>query len=431
MAGLTDVQLRKAGKKEKAYRIADTGGLYLFVTTAGAKVWRLRYRYDGKEQTLIIGNYPDVSLSDARNARDDAKRLLKEGRHPGTVKKIEKLVGQQRTGETFEVIAREWHQHQVPMWAERHSADVIGSLESDIFPALGSLPIRDINEQLVLATLRLVEQRGAKETARRLRQRMSAVFVYGIASGRASSDPAAVVAQAMAPLTKGRQPAITKLEEALKMLRAVESTPAHPITKLGIRLLALTAARPGPFSTTPWSEFDEVDPNDPVWTIPAARMKLKKKFKDDENRDHFIPLSQQALETISVLRELTGRGPYVFPNARKPMKPMSENALGYLLNRAGYYQRQVPHGFRSTFSTIMNERFPADRAVIDFMLAHVPKDKVEAAYNRSLYLQRRKELAQEWADLIMEGAPSAQELLSGPRKILNPENYRRPKKAAA
>jgi integrase len=429
MAGLTDLQVRKAKAEEKPYRIADEKGLFLFVTPAGAKLWRYRFRFNGKEQTLSLGAYPDVTLNDARKAREDARLVLKSGRDPGMVKKIDKLVGQQRTAETFEAIAREWHELQQPQWAEVHASDVLTSLERDVFPSVGHLPIREIDEALVLATLRIVERRGAKETARRLRQRMSAVFVYAIASRRASSDPAAIVKGAMAPLQKGRQPAVTSLDAAREMLRKIEGTPAHPVTKLALRLLALTAARPGPLACTPWGEFDEVDPDDPVWTIPAARMKLKKQFKDDEARDHFIPLSKQAMEAISALRDLTGKGPFVFPNQRHAHRPMSENAMGYLINRAGYFQRHVPHGFRSTFSTVMNEQFPGDRAVIDFMLAHVPKDKIEAAYNRGLYLARRKELAQEWADLILKDAPSAAELLLGPRKILNPENYRRLKAA--
>lgn len=428
MAGLTDVQLRKAKPDAKGYRLADAGGLFLWVAPSGTKVWRMRYRFQDKEQTLVLGEYPTMSLSDARAERDAAKAVLKAGRNPANDKKIERLIGRKQQEETFEVIAREWHEHQRPTWVERHADDVIQSLEKDVFPTLGHLPIREIKEPLVLATLRLVERRGANDTARRLRQRISAVFVYAISSGRAEGDPAAIVAGAMAPLTKGRQPAVTKLQPALKMLRDIEATPAHPVTKLAVRLLALTAARPGPLSTTPWAEFDTLDVDDPVWTIPAARMKLKKQYKDDEDRDHLIPLPKQAMEVLTVLRELTGTGPFVFPNARHPRKPMSENAMGYLINRAGYHQRHVPHGFRSMFSTIMNELYPADRAVIDFMLAHVPKDKIEAAYNRALYLDRRKELAQLWADIIMDGAPSAEELLAGPRKILNPNDYRGPRR---
>lgn len=431
MGGLTDMQVKKAKADEKAFRLADEKGLFLFVTTAGAKLWRMRYRFNGKEQTLSLGSYPDVSLTDARRARDTAKDSLKAGRDPGMVKKIDRLVGKQRHSETFETIAREWHDLQKSQWVEVHAADVMTSLKNDVFPTLGHLPIREIDEALVLATLRMVEKRGAKETARRLRQRISAVFVYAIASRRAERDPAAIVAGAMAPIQKGRQPAITNLDAARAMLRAIETTPAHPVTKLAIRLLALTALRPGTLIRTPWAEFDQLDEAAPVWTVPALRMKLKKQFKDDEDRDHLVPLPRQAIELIDVLRDLTGKGPYVFPNQRHAHKPMSENAMGYLINRAGYPGRHVPHGFRSTFSTVMNDVMPADSKVIDFMLAHVPKDKIEATYNRGLYLPRRTQLAQQWADLILEGAPSAEELLHGPRKILDPECYKGPKKKSA
>ncbi len=418
MSALTDKQIKNAKKAEKDYKLADGGGLNLFVLTTGTKSWRLRYRFDGKEKTLVIGNYPDVSLADARAAREAAKETLKAGRDPSVVRKIEKAIGKQKAADTFEVLAREWHEIQKPHWVEKHAADVLDSLEKDVFPIIGKMPIRDIDAPTVLGVLRLVEQRDAKETARRIRQRLSAVFVYGIASGRASEDPAAVVRGAMAPMKKGRQPAITNLDKAREMLLAAWQTPSHPITKLGLRLLTLTAVRPGTLITTPWKEFDDLDEADPVWTIPAARMKLLLQHKDDEARDHLVPLSRQAMDTIAVLRSITGRGPFVLPNGRHAHKAMSENALGYLLNRSGYHHKHVPHGFRSTFSTIMNERYPADRQIIDLMLAHTPKDKVEGAYNRAEHLPRRKELAQLWADLILKDMPYAEELLHGPRKNL-------------
>lgn len=415
---LKDTQVKNAKPAEKPYRLADGEGLNLFVTTAGAKVWRYRYRFHGREKTLVIGSYPDVSLADARQAREDAKALLRAGKDPAAVKKLDKIIGRQKVADTFELIAREWHELQKPNWVPRHADDVLRSFEEDVFPALGALQINDIDAPTVLGVLRLVEARGAKETARRIRQRISAVFVYAIASGRGTSDPAAVVRGAMAPMKKGRQPAITDVDKAREMLLRAWDTPAHPITKLGLRLLTLTAVRPGTLITTPWTEWLYLREDDPIWQIPAARMKLKLQHKDDEARDHLVPLSRQAVETIVVLRTLTGRGPFAFPNGRHAHKAMSENALGYLLNRAGYHHKHVPHGFRSTFSSIMNERYPADRHIIDLMLAHVSKDKVEGAYNRALHLERRKELAQAWADIILDGMPTAEELLRGPRKDL-------------
>jgi len=209
-------------------------------------------------------------------------------------------------------------------------------------------------------------------------------------------------------------PSLRHFCRARKLLRDAEATPAHPVTKLALRLLALTVVRPGVLRGTPWTEFPENA--DPIWRVPAERMKLKKQHKQDETREFWVPLSRQALEIIEVMRALTGRGPLVFPSARHAYRPMSENAIGYLLNRAGYHGKQVPHGWRSTFSTIMNERFVEDRAIVDLMLAHAPKDKVEGAYNRAAYMPRRVELAQIWADLLMEGMPAAAELKLGPQR---------------
>lgn len=415
---LTDIQIRKAKAAEKAYKLSDAGGLYLQVAVSGSKLWRLKYRFRGKEKLLSIGSYPEISLGEARIARDKAKDDLKAGRDPSAVKKLEKLSVTKPDADTFESIAREWHDLQKAHWVEKHAADVIESLEREVFPYLGTFLIRDLTPTNVLPVLRVMEKRGAIETARRVRQRMSAVFVYAIASGRANSDPAAMVQKAMSPLKKGRQPAIIDLPQVHLMLRATETTPASPVTKLGLRILALTAVRPGTLISTPWAEWNDEVLEEGLWQVPAARMKLKLQHKSDEDRDHIVPLSSQAIEAIRALRSISGTGPLAFPNGRHAHKQMSENALGYLLNRAGYHHRHVPHGFRATFSSVMNERFPADKPIIDLMLAHVPKDKVEGAYNRALHLERRIELAQLWADLIMQDAPLAAGLLVGPRKVI-------------
>jgi integrase len=237
---------------------------------------------------------------------------------------------------------------------------------------------------------------------------MSAVFVYGIASGICQADPAAIVKGAMAPLIKGRQPAIVDLDEAREVLRRAEEEPAHPVTKLALRLLALTAVRPGEIRGASWHEFERLDGREPLWRIPALRMKMK--------QEPLVPLSRQAVAVIAAVRSLTGRGPLVFPNARHALRPMSENAIGYLLNRAGYHSRHVPHGWRATFSTIMNERYQHDRQVIDLMLAHAPKDKTEAAYNRAAHMPRRRELAQAWSDLLLADMPEPASLICGARR---------------
>jgi integrase len=409
---LTDAAARKAEKRDKPFKMYDAGGLHLVVTPAGGKLWRMRYTFGGKEKLLSFGPYPEVSLVGARALRDAARVTIREGKDPGIAKKIRKLDAVTGDG-TFEAIARAWYELNKAQWVSRHASDVIDSLEKEIFPHLGSSPVNDIGAQDVLACLRPIENRGAKETARRIRQRMSAVFQFAISSGIGQLDPAAMVKGAMAPMKKGRQPAIVDIDKAREMLAKAEAEPAHPVTKLALRILALTAVRPGTLATTPWVEWAT---GGDLWHIPAERMKLRLHYKDDEARDHLVPLATQTMEAIEALRLVSGRGPLAFPNTRHAHKPMSENAIGYLLNRAGYHGHHVPHGWRATFSSVMNERFPADRFVIDFMLAHIPKDKTEGAYNRAQYLPRRKELAQAWADILLEDARPAAALLDGPRR---------------
>lgn len=392
---LTDALARAAEPGDKAYKLSDAGGLYLYVSPAGSRLWRLKYRYGGKERSLTLGAYPSVSLAAARRERDAAKKALKAKKDP-------KFLWQQRQEDpvdrTFEGLAREWHKTNKRAWSERHAEDVLASLERDVFPKLGAASIEDIKARDVLAVLRMIEQRPAVETARRVRQRISAVFGFAAGMDLVENDPAQVVARAMAPVIRGRQPAVVTLEEAREVLSCVEEQKAHAITKLAHRFLVLTVVRPGVINTALWSEFDGLDPAAPTWRIPAERMKLRIQYKHDKARDHLVPLSRQAVEILTALRRLSGRSPFLFPNSRHHHEPMSENAIGYLLNRAGYHHRHVPHGWRATFSTIMNERYPADRLVIEAILAHIPESKVAAAYNRALYLERRRELLQEWAD---------------------------------
>jgi integrase len=405
---LTDAAIRAAKPATKPYRLAHSRGLYVHVTAGGRKLWRMRYEFGGKEKLLSFGPYPDVTLAEARDRQLAAKQLLREGRDPGVEKRLRRAAGLSASATTFEAVARDWHSRNTPSWTERHACDVLTSLERDVFPILGSLPITDITPPMVLNILRTIEARPAIETARRVRQRVSAVFVYSIASGVCQTDPAAIVKGAMAPLIKGRQPAIIELEPAREILMQAEATPAHPVTKLALRFLALTAVRPGEIRGAAWSEFEQLDGTEPTWRIPAPRMKMK--------QEHLVPLSRQSVAVLRAVRSLTGRGPLVFPNARYAHRPMSENALGYLLNRAGYHNRHVPHGWRAAFSTIMNERHRQDRLVIDLMLAHAPKDRTESAYNRAAHIPRRRELAQEWADLLLLSLPDATSLVEGRRR---------------
>lgn len=409
---LTDTGARKAKPREKAYKLSDAGGLYLYVTPSGSKFWRLKYRFGGKEKTLSIGAYPGVTLAKARDAREDAKAQLEAGIDPSAAKReIDPSAA-----DTFEVAAMEWFTLNRPGWTEKHASDVLQSLKRDVFPEIGASSLRSLKPPRILDVLKKIEARPAIETAHRVRQRISAVFIYAIAAGRADTDPAAIVKGALAPVIKGRQPAITDLDDAREIIRAVDACFAHPVTKLAHRFLALTYVRPGTLLDAPWSEMPDLNGDDPVWRIPAARMKMRLQHKSDSERDHMVPLSRQAIETLQALEVLTSGGTYLFPNSRRFHRPMSENAIGYLLSRAGYHHRHAPHGWRATFSTVMNERFPQDRQTIDLMLAHVPKDRVERAYNRAAYLKRRTELQQEWADLLMADQMPAGDLLKMPRR---------------
>ncbi|CCW20133.1 hypothetical protein EBBID32_45040 [Sphingobium indicum BiD32] len=420
---------RNAAPKDKPYKLADSGGLYLYVAPTGLRSWRMKFRFQGKEKLLTFGPYPDVPLSKARQKRDEARRQLREHDDPSGARKkskeakeAERIARAQKM--TFEQFARTWHEVQAPRWAPVHAKDVITSLDRDVFPDLGPLAMDEIDAPTVLATLRKIEARGSIETARRMRQRISAVFSYAISEGVATYDPAAIVMKALKPLPKkGKQPALTRLDDLRGVLLAAEASGATPVTKLASRLLALTSVRPAVVRGVEWAEFEEIDwtgdfigPMLPIWRVPAARMKLILDRKDEEAFDHVVPLSHQAVDVLRQVRRLTGRGKLVFPGQRHAHRPLSENAIGYLYNRVGYHGRHVPHGWRAAFSTIMNERHRPDRAIIDMMLAHVPKDKVEAAYNRAQHMARRRALAQDWADMLMEGLPPAGALLDGPRR---------------
>ena len=431
---LTDLAAKKAAPRDKPYKMADTGGLFLYVATTGLKSWRMKFRLHGKEKLLTFGPYPDVKLSDARDRRDEARRLIRDNIDPSGARKRAQEAKEQEKAEqakliSFEAAARAWFDMQKGRWAPVHADDVITSLERDIFPDLGAVALAAIDAPAVLKVLRKVEARGSIETARRLRQRMSAVFVYGISEGFASTDPAAIVVKALQPLPKkGKQPAITDVAEAQKVLIAAEASGASPITKLASRFLALTQARPGMVRGLEWSEIEGIDwddnrfgPDLALWRVPAARMKLVFDLKDEDEFEHQVPLSWQAVEVLRAVRRLTGRNRLVFPGQRHSHKPLSENAIGYLYNRVGYHGRHVPHGWRSTFSTTMNalakrRRTFGDDAVIELMLAHIPENKVKAAYDRAGHMERRRELQQEFSDLLMVGMVSAHDLLEGRRR---------------
>ncbi|MDQ0510857.1 tyrosine-type recombinase/integrase [Ancylobacter amanitiformis] len=411
---LTDIEIRRTKPRDRIFKLTDSGGLYLAISPTGGRQWRWKYRHGGKDRALSLGAYPQVGLAEARRERDAARSALKSGKDPNLERKRQI---ERKLNSTFAHMAREWYESRKSGWVDRHAHDVISSLERDVIPEIGQIDMNEIRPRDVLEALRRVERRGAVETAHRLRQRIEEIFAFAMGMGLAEDNPAIVVRKALKPVRRGRQPAVVTLDEAREVLRAAEAIPGHPTTKLALRLLALTVVRSGTIVTTPWEEVLPVLSSDlPVWRVSAERMKLKSHLKRDDSRDHMVPLSGQAVDVLKVLRVDNHRSPFVFPNVRFHHRHMSENALGYLLNRAGFHQRHVPHGWRATFSTIMNERHPADRPVIEMILAHTPENKVAAAYNRALYLDRRRELLQEWADLLLDGQATLKDIVTGPRR---------------
>lgn len=426
---LTDTKARTAKPRDKAYKLTDSNCLYLLVTPSGGKLWRWNYKYEGKQKAMAFGSYPTVGLTDARFKRDEAHALWVEGHDPGVVKKLRIEENLEAGRRTFERTARLWHDNAKSQWAKRHANDILRSLERDVFPEIGALPIAQLTPPLILAALREVEARGSIETAKRIRQRIEAVFDYAIAEGFADKNPAERLGAVLKPLRRGRQPAITDLVPLQKMILAAEEDFARPVTRLGLRLLALTSVRPNELRGACWYEFEELNGKEPLWRIPAARMKGDLDRKEEADGDHLVPLTPQAVDVLRALWPLTGEGDLLFPSCRKPDRPMSENAIGFLLHRAGYHGHHVPHGFRAAFSTIMNEWAErkgkeGDRAIIDLMLAHVPREKVEGAYNRARYMPRRRELAGIWADMLTEGMPSPMVLVQRPTRPLGPSPRR-------
>ncbi|MDP5279940.1 integrase arm-type DNA-binding domain-containing protein [Sphingomonas sp. DG1-23] len=427
---LTDIQCKKAAPGEKDYKLSDSGGLYLFVTTKGAKSWRLKYRFAGREKRLVMGLYPDVTLKDARDRRDDAKKLLREHKDPLIEERKRKAAAHSAAGATFKVVAERWYAAQLGRWARVNATKIAQALKRDVYPEIGALPLVDIDGPTVLALLRKIEKRGAIDSAKRIRQHISAVFGYGMAEGLCFADPAGQhLLKAMLPTpVGGSQPGLGSIEEIRELHATVDASTGCDLTKLASRLLGLTFVRPGLIPTARWEEFEGIDWNDPsgagdaeepAWRIRAERMKLEQDNKADDAFEHIVPLVPQAVDVLRAVRRLSGRFPYLFHSVRSTHKPMSANTLGYRYNECGYRDRHVPHGWRTSFSTIMNERATlldreGDRAVIDAMLSHKPRgiSAAEMAYNRARHMPRRWELARWWADETMKGLVPANELVA-------------------
>jgi len=384
---LTHASLRNAKPRSSPYKLADGGGLYLLIKPNGARYWRLKYRFAGKEKVLALGVYDEVPLAEARDARDDAKRLLRERKDPGVVRKSEKLRQRHAAANSFQAVAEEWIEKKRNAWDPGHADQVAASLTNNAYSEIGHRPLAEIEAPELLAMLRKIESRGAHEIRQRVQQRTGAVFRYGIATGRCARDPSFELRGAFtAPSVRNHAALVAKdLPDFLDKLTAYDG---EPVTKLAMRLLALTFVRTGELRGADWSEFDLAGA---VWRIPGERMKMRE--------PHIVPLSQQAIAVLTELQQYSGTEGYAFPHRSNPTKPMSENTILYALYRMGYHSRATGHGFRATASTILNELGYAPD-VIERQLAHVERNKVRKAYNRAQYLPERTKMMQGWADLL-------------------------------
>jgi len=384
---LTDTAIRNAKPQAKPRRLADGGGLYLEISPAGGKLWRLKYRIAGKEKRLALGQYPDTGLQAARALRDDARRLLANDTDPGEVRRAQKAEQAKAAANTFGAVAAEWLAKQRPSMAAVTRAKAEWQVRLAL--PLHARPLVEITAPEVLALLRKIEATGTNETAHRVKARIGQVFRYAIATGRAERDPTTDLRGALAPVVSTPRAAVTDPAQVGDLLRALAGYLGQPTTAAALRLSPLLFARPGNLRAMEWAELDLVAGD---WRIPAGKMKMREA--------HVVPLSSQAVAILRELQPLTGAGRYVFPGLRTPGRPMSENTVNAALRRLGFDKDTMTgHGFRALASTLLNEQGWAPD-VIERQLAHAERNKVRAVYNRAQYLPERRKMMQAWADYL-------------------------------
>ena len=387
---LTDAAARNAKPREKSYKLSDSNGLYLQVEPNGSKLWRLKYRFNEKEKRLAFGVYPEVTLAQAREHQLEARRLLSSGVDPGEYKKQTKRAAIIAGANTFEAVAREWFLKFSSIWATSHSSKVLLRLENDIFPWLGSRPIASIEADELLAAIRRTEARGALETAHRCLGYCGQIFRYAIATGRAKRNPAADLRGALPPVKSTHLASITNPDGVGGLLRAIDGYQGSLVTRCALKLAPLTFVRPGELRKAEWADFDLIVAE---WRIPGDRMKM--------GRDLIVPLSRQAMDVVHELQPLTGHGLYLFPGVQRAARPMSENTVNAALRRLGFTGDEMTgHGFRAMARTILDEVLGYRVEWIEHQLAHEVRDHNGRAYNRTAFLQGRKEMMQGWADYL-------------------------------
>lgn len=397
---LTDTAVRKIKPADRSQRIFDAGGLYLEVSPAGGKWWRLKYRFGGKEKRLSLGVYPDTGLADARAKRDEARKLLARAIDPGVHRKVTKAVGKQQAANSFEVIAREWLAVRAPEWTTRQHDKERDRLQNHAFPWIGKLPIADIGVAEIKPLLERVARRGHLEQAHRLRFQLSRVFKYAVAAEYVTRDPAADLSATLPSRRKQNYPTITDPVEVGELLRAIDSFNGTLVVSCALKLAPLLFVRPGELRGAEWSEFDMDHPDGPRWAIPATRRKLRKAQKEDPRTlPHTVPLASQATAILEELRPLTGGKRLLFPGMRARDRPISDMTINAALRRLGYDKETMTgHGFRHMASTLLNEQGFKSEA-IERQLSH-KEPGVRGVYNKAEYLPERIKMMQAWADYL-------------------------------
>lgn len=397
---LTDVQIRNAKARDKPYRLSDAAGMYLEIGPKGGKCWRMAYRFDGKRKLLALGTYPDVSLTKARQRRDDARRLLADGVDPGAAKQAQRQADKIKAADSFEVIAREWLGKYRPTWTEANAKRIERLFERDIFPRIGSKPIADLTPPDVLMMARRIEHRGALETAHRAIGNCGQVCRYAVATGRAVSDPTRDLRGALPPVKSAHFAAITEPEQAGELLRLIDGYSGTAVVRAALKLTPLLFVRPGELRRARWAEFD----------LDAAEWRYRVTKTDV---DHIVPLSTQAVAILRELYAYTGpkqesaagvpvrRGELLFPGLRDTKRPMSENTINGALRNLGIPKDEMSaHGFRAMARTLLDEVLGFRVDIIEHQLAHAVKDPNGRAYNRTAHLPERRRMMQAWADYL-------------------------------
>ncbi len=387
---ITDIAIRNAKPADKPQKLFDGGGLFLLITPNGGKWWRLKYRYAGKEKLLSFGTYPEISLKDARERRDEARKLIAHGADPSVEKQQSKIEKRISAANTFKSVADEWLEKQSKKHSESTQKKHKTILNNDLLPWLGKRPLKEIKAPELLSVIQRIESRGANEMAHRALRLSSKVFLYGIVTGRAMRNPAADLRGALEPVIVTHHAAITDPKQVGGLLRAIEGYTGSFIVKCALQLSPMVFTRPGELRKAEWVEFDF---DKAEWTIPAERMKMRV--------PHLVPLSKQALKILLELKSLTGNGKYVFPSVRTSDRPMSDNTVNAALRRLGFgHDEMTGHGFRAMARTILDEVLGFRPDFIEHQLAHAVRDPNGRAYNRTAHLAERRKMMQAWADYL-------------------------------